>query len=71
MASIYLQQEGTKFVTTNFDPVFIAGNKNKRKMPDVGATLGVIETASGKSAKRVGKPNPFALKVILEDHFKE
>ena len=71
VASMYLQKEGVKFVTTNYDPVFIAGRKNKRKMPDTGSTLAALETASGRTAVRVGKPDVFALGAILEDHFKD
>ena len=65
VASLYLQQEGVKFVTTNHDPVFIAAKTNKRKMPDVGSTLAILETASGRTAARVGKPNPYAFTTIL------
>ena len=38
-------------------------------MPDVGATLAAVETASGRRATRVGKPDKYALGVILKDHF--
>ena len=38
-------------------------------MPDVGSTLAALETASGRKAKRVGKPEVFGLYVMLEDHF--
>ena len=58
-------------MTTNYDPVFIASRKNKRRMPDTGATLAAVETASGRKAVRVGKPDVFALGAILEDHFKD
>ena len=40
-------------------------------MPDVGAQLGAIETATGRTALRIGKPSTYAFKVILEDHFKD
>ena len=50
IASIYLSKEETRFVTTNADPVYIADSTKKRVMPDVGAQLGAIETASGRKA---------------------
>ena len=40
-------------------------------MPDVGATLAALETASGRRAHRVGKPCEFGLQAILADHFLE
>lgn len=40
-------------------------------MPDVGATLKSIETASGRKAITLGKPKPYAFQFMLEDHFKE
>ena len=55
-------------MVTNDDPVFIAG-PNGRLYPDVGATLAALETASGRMAMRVGKPDSFAFKIMLEDHF--
>ena len=69
IASLYLQTPETLFVATNDDPVFIAG-ANGRLYPDVGATLAALETACDRKAFRVGKPGDFALKVMLEDHFK-
>ena len=69
VASMYLQSEnGMDFVTTNDDPVFVAG-ANGRLMPDVGATLAALETASGRTATRIGKPDKFAMGEILKDHF--
>ena len=68
VASLYLQKPETLFVATNDDPVFIAG-ANGRLYPDVGATLASLETACNRKAFRVGKPGPFALQVMLEDHF--
>ena len=56
------------FVTTNDDPVFVAG-PNGRLMPDVGATLAALETASGRRAERVGKPTKFCMVQILKDNF--
>ena len=56
IASMYLSDEEIKFVTTNDDPVCIAGLKNQRVIPDIGAILGAIETASGRKALAVGKP---------------
>ena len=53
---MYLSDEEIKFVTTNDDPVCIAGLKNQRVIPDIGAILGAIETASGRKALAVGKP---------------
>lgn len=38
-------------------------------MPDVGATLAALETASGRRAHRVGKPGSFGLQAMLADHF--
>lgn len=38
-------------------------------MPDVGATLRAIEASCGRKAFSIGKPQPFALKIILQDHF--
>ena len=71
IASIYLGEEGMKFVTTNDDPVFVADIKTQRIMPDVGAFLGSLETLSGRKATRVGKPNPLAFGYILRDHFRD
>eukprot|EP00354_Favella_ehrenbergii_P001323 CAMPEP_0170475768 /NCGR_PEP_ID=MMETSP0123-20130129/17356_1 /TAXON_ID=182087 /ORGANISM="Favella ehrenbergii, Strain Fehren 1" /LENGTH=110 /DNA_ID=CAMNT_0010746483 /DNA_START=354 /DNA_END=682 /DNA_ORIENTATION=- len=70
VASIYLQNPEVDFVTTNDDPVFVAG-ANGRLCPDVGATLSAVETASGRKAHRVGKPSKFALSMMLHDHFLE
>jgi ribonucleotide monophosphatase NagD (HAD superfamily) len=39
-------------------------------MHDVGATLRAIEASCSRKAFTVGKPGPFAMKIILEDHFK-
>lgn len=68
VASLYLQQPETLFVATNEDPVFVAGG-NGRLQPDVGATLAALETACYRKAVSVGKPNKYALEVMLEDHF--
>lgn len=69
VASIYLQNpNGMDFVTTNDDPVFVAGPSG-RLMPDVGATLASLETACGRKAERIGKPDKFAFGQILQDHF--
>ena len=68
VASLYLQEPETLFVATNEDPVYIAG-RNGRLYPDVGATLASLETACGRKAFSVGKPNDFAFKCMLEDHF--
>lgn len=71
VASIYLQSPAvTEFVVTNDDPVFISGASG-RLMPDVGATLAALETASGRTAHRVGKPGNFGLEAMLADHFQE
>ena len=70
IASLYLQNPDVLFVTTNDDPIFIAG-PNGRKYPDVGATLSALEKACGREAYRVGKPQDFGLKAILADHFSE
>ena len=64
VASIYLQKPETRFVVTNDDPVFIAGGSG-RLMPDVGATLAALETASQRKAFRVGKPGAFGFKQML------
>ena len=69
IASIYLGQEGMSFITTNDDPVFISDIKTQKKMADVGAFLGSLETLSGRKAFRVGKPNPLAFQSMLQDHF--
>ena len=71
IASLYLQLESvTEFVVTNDDPVFVSGS-NGRLMPDVGATLASLETASGRTAHRIGKPGGYGLQAMLEDHFSE
>ena len=69
IAAIYLGQEGMRFITTNDDPVFISDIKTQKKMADVGAFLGSLETLSGRKAFRVGKPNPLAFQSMLQDHF--
>jgi ribonucleotide monophosphatase NagD (HAD superfamily) len=38
-------------------------------MPDVGATLRVIEASCDRKAFTIGKPKPYALKIILQDHY--
>jgi len=68
IGSLYLQKEGTFFVATNEDPVYIAGGSG-RLCPDVGATLAALETACNRKAHCVGKPGSFALGVMLADHF--
>ena len=59
-----------EFVATNDDPSFITGASG-RQMPDVGATLAALETAAGRKAQRVGKPDKYALGVILRDQYGE
>ena len=58
-----------KFITTNDDAAFVSDEKKKRKMADVGAFLGSLETLSGRKASRIGKPNPLAFQFMLQDHF--
>ena len=70
LGSLYLQQPDVLFVATNEDHVFRTG-KSGRQMPDVGATLRTLEAATGRKAESVGKPEPFALKIMLEDHFSD
>jgi len=40
-------------------------------MPDVGATLHLIEFSTNKRAIRMGKPETYCLNQILSDHFPE
>jgi ribonucleotide monophosphatase NagD (HAD superfamily) len=47
IASLVLQDPNVIFVATNEDPVFQSG-KSGRLMPDVGATLHIIEQATGR-----------------------
>jgi len=68
IASLYLSNPDVLFVATNEDHTFISG-KGMRRMPDVGATLRSIEASCNRKAFTVGKPGPFAMKIILEDHF--
>ena len=69
IAGVYLGQENVKFVTTNDDPVYINDERSMRKKLDVGALLGPLETCSGRTAVRVGKPNPSGFRQMLKDHF--
>jgi ribonucleotide monophosphatase NagD (HAD superfamily) len=68
LATQYLRDPECLFVATNGDPNFIAGGSGKL-MPDVGATLASIECASGRKATLIGKPHPYALQFMLQDHF--
>jgi ribonucleotide monophosphatase NagD (HAD superfamily) len=63
IANAYLSDEKIKFVATNDDIVWKPGNSN-RGMPDIGAIVQAHEVASGREATLVGKPNPYAWKVI-------
>ena len=67
-ASLYLADPDVVFVATNEDHTFICG-ESMRQMPDVGATLRAIEASCGRQAFTVGKPQPYALNIILQDHF--
>ena len=69
IASIYLGDEGVKFVTTNEDTVFINDAKTKRRRLDAGAFCGSLETLSGRKAVPIGKPNTLGFKFMLENHF--
>ena len=71
IASIYLGDPETKFVTTNEDAVFINDSKTKRKKLDAGAFLGSLETVSGRIAVPIGKPNTLGFKFMLKDHFSD
>lgn len=68
VASLYLQNPEVEFVATNEDHTFITG-MSMRRMPDVGASLRPIEASCGRKAFTVGKPMPYALEIILKDHF--
>ena len=70
IASLYLSDPTIVFGATNDDHTFICG-KSLRHMPDVGATLRAIEASCGRKAFTVGKPQPYAFKVILEDNFQK
>ncbi len=70
IASLYLGNPDVQFVATNDDPVFVSGGSG-RLQPDVGATLLAAEVASGRKAVRVGKPEKFCMKMILNDYFQE
>lgn len=56
------------FVATNADLVFVSGSSG-RLMPDVGATLHLIEKASERRAVCMGKPERACFDTILEEHF--
>jgi len=68
LATLYVQDPEVLFVATNEDITYCTGD-SRRKMPDVGATLIAIEVATGRKATKVGKPEPFGLQIMLEDHF--
>ena len=54
-------------MATNDDPVWIPGDSN-RGMPDIGAIVQAHEVACGREAVLVGKPNTYAMDVLLQDH---
>ena len=72
--SLYLQQKDMQFFVTNEDRVYSAGrnqgaNGESRTIADIGATLRMLEVASGRRADRMGKPETFAFESIIHDHF--
>jgi len=63
-----------KFYVTNEDRIYSAGCKKglggvTRFVPDIGAMLKIIETASGRKAERIGKPETHAFEAIIRDHY--
>lgn len=65
-----------QFFVTNEDRVYSAGlNRGlcgTRFVPDIGCMLKAVETASGCTpAVRIGKPEVYAFKTILRDHFSQ
>jgi 4-nitrophenyl phosphatase len=57
--------DGAELIASNRDITFPTENGTK---PGAGAIVAAIETASGKKAVALGKPNNYALDVILKDH---
>ena len=55
--------KGAKFVGTNPDPDYPG---NRGLAPGCGSLLAAIETASGKKAEVIGKPNPIFLEQALD-----
>lgn len=54
----------TFFYATNADPFDVVRGWN---LPATGALISAIETASGKMAESLGKPNPAFLKAVLDE----
>ncbi len=60
--AIRLVAEGARFIATNPDA---SGPSEKGIVPGAGALASLIETASGKKAFYVGKPNPLMMRTAL------
>ncbi|MBU0532841.1 phosphoglycolate/pyridoxal phosphate family phosphatase [Candidatus Micrarchaeota archaeon] len=58
-------RDGAILIASNKDPTFPTENSF---MPGAGSIVAAIETASGKEARVVGKPNCYPLELIKEDY---
>ncbi|MDX9851219.1 MAG: HAD-IIA family hydrolase [Anaerolineaceae bacterium] len=61
--AIQLVINGARFIATNPDP---SGPSEKGVVPGAGALAALIESASGKKAFYVGKPNPLMMRTALK-----
>ena len=57
---------GALFLATNTD--FVCPIKNKRYIPDCGSICILIENATGKKPKFIGKPEPDMINILLDKY---
>ncbi|ADU61660.1 MAG: HAD-IIA family hydrolase [Pseudodesulfovibrio sp.] len=57
---------GARYLATHHDMICPVGEG--RVVPDIGCTLAYIQAATGLQPLSTGKPNPYVLSVIREDH---
>ena len=72
--SLHLENKDVEFYVTNEDRIYSAGchkgmDGQTRYVADIGAILKAVETAAGRSAVRIGKPERHAFESIKRDHF--
>ena len=58
-----IHDKGARFIATNPDP---SGPSEKGIVPGAGALAAMIESASGKKAFYVGKPNPLMMRTAIK-----